>query len=180
MFSTLLFAAAIAAALVAAGLHARAGRWRRPLRLLLHLLAPLLAAASIASAPNVDIVEKLLTALIVPAGALWVATFVLVWWLLLRQRRRQAAVALAAWCAFTLAGNVWVGQAMLAWLEDGFAPAPPGARFDAVMVLGGGSASRRGARRSWARPAIDCAWAPSCSPAGARRSSSAPARRSRS
>ncbi len=139
MLSTLLFAAAIAVALVAAGLHDRAGRWRRPLRLLLQLFAPLLAAAAIAGAPNFDIVEKLLTALIVPAGALWVATFALTWWLLLRRRRRQAAVALAAWCGFTLAGNVWAGQAMLAWLEDGFVAAPAGARFDAVMVLGGGS-----------------------------------------
>jgi uncharacterized SAM-binding protein YcdF (DUF218 family) len=139
MFSTLLFAAAIVVALVAAGLHDRASRWRRPLRVLMHLVAPLLAAASMASAPNLDMVEKLLTALIVPAGALWTATFALAWWLLLRQRRRQAAVALAAWCGFTLAGNVWIGQAMLAWLEDGFLPASPGARFDAVMVLGGGS-----------------------------------------
>ena len=139
MLSTLLFVAAILLALAAAGLHERASRLRRPLRLLMHLLAPVIAAASIASAPSFDIVEKLLTALIVPAGALWVATFALTWWLFLRRRRRQAAVALAAWCGFTLAGNVWVGQAMLAWLEDGFAPAPPGARFDAVMVLGGGS-----------------------------------------
>ncbi len=139
MLSTLLFVAALVLALVAAGLHERAGRWRRPLRPLLHLLAPVAAAASIATAPNVSIIEKLLTALVVPAGALWAATYALTWWLYLRQRRRQTAVALAAWCALSLAGNVWIGQAMLAWLEDGYMPAPPDARFDAVMVLGGGS-----------------------------------------
>ena len=139
MLSTLLFVVALALALVAAGLHDRAARWRRPLRLLLHLAAPVAAAAAVATAPNISIIEKLLTALIVPAGALWAATFALTWWLFLHERRRQATVTLVAWCAFTLAGNVWLGQAMIAWLEDGYEPAPPDARFDAVMVLGGGS-----------------------------------------
>lgn len=139
MLSTLLFGAALVLALTAAGLHERAAHWRRPRRLVLHLLAPAAAAASVASAPNISIIEKLLTALIVPAGALWAATFALTWWLFLRGRRRQATVAVAAWCALTLAGNVWLGQAMLAWLENGYQPAPPDARFDAVVVLGGGS-----------------------------------------
>lgn len=139
MLSTLLFGAALVLALVAAALHERSGRWRRPLRPLLYLLAPAAAAASLASAPSWAIVEKLLTAVAVPAGALWVAVFVLAWWLLLRGRRRQAAVALVAWAAFSIAGNVWIGQAMLAWLEAGYASAPPGVRFDAVLVLGGGS-----------------------------------------
>ncbi len=139
MLSTLLFGAALVLALVAAALHQRAASWRRPLRLLLHLLGPAVAAVSVACAPNMSIIEKLLTALIVPAGALWAATFALTWWQLLCGRRRQAAVAVAAWCALTLAGNVWLGQAMIAWLEDGYQPAPPDARFDAVLVLGGGS-----------------------------------------
>lgn len=139
MLSTLLFVAALALALVAAALHQRAALWPRPRRLVLHLLAPVAAAASVASAPNVSIIEKMLTALIVPAGLLWAATFALSWWLLLRGRRRQAYVAVAGWCALTLAGNVWLGQAMIAWLEDGFQPAPADARFDAVVVLGGGS-----------------------------------------
>jgi uncharacterized SAM-binding protein YcdF (DUF218 family) len=139
MLSTLLFAAALVFALVAAGLHGRAAFWRRPLRLLMHLLAPVAAAAAVVSAPNISIIEKLLTALIVPAGALWAATFALTWWLLLRRRRRQAAIALAAWSALTLVGNVWIGQAMIAWLENGYRPAPPDTRFDAVAVLAGGS-----------------------------------------
>jgi len=139
MLSTLLFVVALALALVAAGLHDRAGRLRRPLRPLLHLFAPVAAAASILTAPNVSIIEKLLTAVVVPAGALWAATYMLTWWLYLRGRHRQAALTLAAWCVLTLAGNVWVGQTMLAWLEDGYAPPPAEARFDAVLVLGGGS-----------------------------------------
>ena len=139
MLSTLLFAAAVVLALVAAALHDRAGRWRRPLRPLLHLVGPAAAAASLAITPSRAIVEKLLTALVVPAGALWAATFALVWWLLLRRQRRQATVALLLFCAFTVAGNVWIGQAMLAWLEEGHAPLAPSARFDAVLVLGGGS-----------------------------------------
>jgi uncharacterized SAM-binding protein YcdF (DUF218 family) len=139
MLSTLLFGAALVLALVAAGLHERAALWRRPWRRVLHMLAPAAAAASVASAPNISIIEKMLTALIVPAGVLWAATFVVTWWLFLRGRRRQAAVSVAAWCALTLAGNVWLGQAMIAWLEDGYQPAPADARFDAVVVLGGGS-----------------------------------------
>jgi uncharacterized SAM-binding protein YcdF (DUF218 family) len=139
MVSTLLLCAALALALAGAALHDRAGRWRRAARPLLHLLGPAAAAASLATAPSWTVVEKLLTALVLPAGALWAAAFGLGWWLVLRQRRRQAAAALLAWGAFSLAGNVWVGQAMLAWLEAGFQPAPPGARFDAVLVLGGGT-----------------------------------------
>ncbi len=139
MLSTLLLAAALVFALVAAALHARAGQWRRPLRLLLRVSGPAAAAAALASAPNADTIEKLVTALVLPAGVLWAATFALVWWLLLRQRRRHAALALVAWCALTLAGNVWTGQAMLAWLESGYLPVPSEARFDAVLVLGGGT-----------------------------------------
>ena len=142
MLSTLLFAAALVLTLVAAALHDRAGRWRRrPLRPLVHLLGPAAAAASLAVAPSWAIIEKLLTALVLPVGALWLATFALIWWLLLRQRRRQAAVALLLWCAASVAGNVWVGQAMLAWLEEGYAPVAPGARFDAVLVLAGAATS---------------------------------------
>jgi hypothetical protein len=109
MLSTLLFGAALALALVAAGLHDRSATWRRPRRVLLHLLAPVAALAAVFSAPNISIIEKLLTAIIVPAGALWAAAYALTWWLFLRGRRRYAIVALAGWCAFTLAGNVWIG-----------------------------------------------------------------------
>jgi uncharacterized SAM-binding protein YcdF (DUF218 family) len=140
MLSTLLFAAAVVLTLVGAALHDRAGRWRRrPLRALMHLVGPAAAAASLAVAPSRAIVEKLLTALVVPVGALWVTTFAVVWWLLLGGQRRPAAIALLLWCAFSTAGNVWIGQAMLSWLEEGYAPLAPGARFDAVLVLGGGS-----------------------------------------
>jgi uncharacterized SAM-binding protein YcdF (DUF218 family) len=140
MFSTLLFVAALALTLAAAALHDRAGRWqRRRLRPLLHLVGPALAVASLAASPNQAMLEKLLTALVLPAGALWAAALALAWWLLLRQRRRQAAVALALWCGLTLSGNVWVGQALFAWLESGYPPISRAARFDAVMVLGGGT-----------------------------------------
>ncbi|HKE19859.1 MAG TPA: hypothetical protein VKB80_33515, partial [Kofleriaceae bacterium] len=78
MLSTLLFAAALALTLVSAALHHRTDRWRRrPLRLLPHLLGPAAAASSLAAAPSWAIVEKLLTALVVPAGLLWMAVFVL-------------------------------------------------------------------------------------------------------
>jgi hypothetical protein len=126
MLSTLLFAAALVLTLVAAALHDRAGRWRRrPLRPLVHLLGPAAAAASLAVAPSWAIIEKFLTALVLPVGALWLATFALIWWLLLRQRRRQAAVALLLWCAASVAGNVWVGQAMLACSRRAMRRSPP-------------------------------------------------------
>jgi len=140
MVSMLLLAAALALALSAAALHERAGRWgRRALRPLLHVLGPAAAIGSLASAPSRDIVEKLLTALILPTGLLWIAGFGLTWWLLLGQRRRASAAALVVWCAFSLAGNQRIGQVMIAGLEAGFAPPPASASFDAILVLGGGS-----------------------------------------
>ncbi len=56
--------------------------------------------------------------------------------------RRTAIAATAIWTLYTVAGNVWVGNALLGSLEARIPPFRPGSLpgvFDAVFVLGGGT-----------------------------------------
>ena len=85
--------------------------------------------------------QKTLAQLIMPSGLLWLLLLALT---LLLARRRQwlpAALALAGWGLFGIAGNHYVGAALLAGLER-TVPAVDLAKvepFDAVFVLGGGT-----------------------------------------
>ncbi|MCG8421141.1 MAG: YdcF family protein [Proteobacteria bacterium] len=135
MLSTALFIAALFAAFAASAWHVGLGAgWRR---IGLHALGPALGVAALATAPSALVVEKLLARLIFPTGLLWLGGFVLAWWLLLRGRRRAAIAVLCGWMLYSLAGNSWVGHAMLSWLEAGYRPPAAPVRFDAVIALGG-------------------------------------------
>jgi uncharacterized SAM-binding protein YcdF (DUF218 family) len=85
--------------------------------------------------------QKLRGALVMPAGLLWTlllgAALVLV-------RRRQwypAVLVLLVWGCYGVAGNFYVGSALLASLEQRIPPLESGVAqpFDAVFVLGGGT-----------------------------------------
>lgn len=89
------------------------------------------------------VVEKLLTALILPAGLVWLGLIALV---LLAWRRRQKTllVCLLALLALeTAAGNDPLGRFLLTQLEQDYARIDPlkSGPFDAVVVLGGGTAT---------------------------------------
>ena len=136
MLSALLAVLAVVATLVAAGVNQRLTRWPRAA---VHSAGPICFGAAVIAAPSFAVVEKMLSRLIFPVGLLWLLGFAVIWWLLLRNRRRVAGVALAIWFVYTLAGNSWIAQGMISWLEADFGPPPAEARFDAVIVLGGGT-----------------------------------------
>ncbi|BDU76100.1 YdcF family protein [Mesoterricola sediminis] len=84
--------------------------------------------------------QKLLGTLAMPAGLVWLALLGLTVWLARRRQFLPFAGALAIWAAYGLAGNPYVGAALIARLERRVPPLPDQAPpFDAVFVLGGGT-----------------------------------------
>jgi len=83
--------------------------------------------------------EKTLGALFMPAGLLWMLLMAAALLLLRRRQWAPAAVVLSAWALFGVAGNFYVGSALLASLERAVPPSTAAEPFDAVFVLGGGT-----------------------------------------
>ncbi|MCB9529275.1 MAG: YdcF family protein [bacterium] len=127
---------AMVGALVAGVVAAMArGRWR----LAAAAGAAGLWALTAAALPHPAMVEKLATRLVLPAGSLWVVGYGVALMLAARGRRRAAAGVLVAWLGYAVAGSGQLGGALVAGLEAGFVPPGAELRFDAVMVLGGGT-----------------------------------------
>jgi uncharacterized SAM-binding protein YcdF (DUF218 family) len=84
--------------------------------------------------------RKFVSQCLMPAGLVWLGLAALTLALWQRRQRRFAAASLVLWLAYTLAGNVWLGNAMIGWLQRGYETGGPAASgpFDAVLVLGGG------------------------------------------
>ncbi|MEZ4468798.1 MAG: YdcF family protein [bacterium] len=85
--------------------------------------------------------QKALARLAMPAGALWLLGYLGLVAILHAGHGRAAVAAGALWLLYTLAGNLWLGGALLRHLEAPFTAWPAG-RFDAALVLGGGTAVR--------------------------------------
>ncbi len=90
-------------------------------------------------------VRKLIGLCLMPTGLVWLALLAVAWWLGEQGRMRVAVVVWLLFAAFGLAGNSFLGSALVCWLERDFAAInplqlPP---FDAVMVLGGGVTEAR-------------------------------------
>ncbi|MBA3936762.1 MAG: YdcF family protein [Planctomycetes bacterium] len=88
------------------------------------------------------VVQKALGLLLMPASVAWLllAGLAIAAWG--ARRRRTAIAATAIWVLYTVAGNVWVGNALLGSLETRIPPRTPASLpgvFDAVFVLGGGT-----------------------------------------
>ena len=136
MSAVLLALGALASACIAA-VVARTG-WARALWCL-----PILLAMAAALVSGSFIVKKAIALTCMPSGLLWMAGFAAVIWLLAQSRYGAAAWVFGAWLLFSLAGNVWIGGALLNRLEAPFAadPAfdPP---LDLLIVLGGGTTIR--------------------------------------
>jgi uncharacterized SAM-binding protein YcdF (DUF218 family) len=104
--------------------------------------AVLAAFAGLGVAISRDIVlQKCVALLLLPAGLVWLglALVAVVAW---RRGQRGLAGAIAAlWLLYALAGNVWVGKALLGSLEAQVPAVDPaaGPPFEAVFVLGGGT-----------------------------------------
>lgn len=85
--------------------------------------------------------QKTLGLLVMPAGLLWLFLLASGGLCLLRKQRLPALLFLLVALGYALAGNVYLGAALMARLESGVPPVEVAALapFDAVCVLGGGS-----------------------------------------
>ncbi len=108
----------------------------------LGLAAAAAALAMLAVVVRSDIVaSKMLALLVMPAGAAWLIMIVatVASW---RRSPRALTIALAAATVlYALAGNVWLGAALMGGMERRIPPIDPATvpAFDAVFVLGGGT-----------------------------------------
>lgn len=133
------FCASAIAALWAAE---RWGRGRRKMAGVGLAMAVTLLGVTVFLADHPALVEKLLTRLVLPAGALWCVIYGAAAVCLRRGQRRAGLVWVGVWVAYGLAGSGQVGGAMIAALEAGYGAGDDAARYDAVMVLGGGTGVR--------------------------------------
>ena len=85
--------------------------------------------------------EKTLGLLAMPVGLLWLFLLASAGFCLLRKQRLPAALFLVSALGYALAGNVYLGSALMARLEAGVPSVDVAtvAPFDAVCVLGGGT-----------------------------------------
>lgn len=87
--------------------------------------------------------EKIVGAALMPAGIIWGLGLCSIAWLWATERRGPAGVVGALWLLATLAGNATLGSILVQQLERGNAAVDPfSATYDAVLVLGGGTATR--------------------------------------
>lgn len=117
----------------------RSSRSRRTLVLWwLGVVALLVLAAAFSPGPYE--LRKFVSYCLMPTGLVWLGLLALALALRRRRQPRFAAAAFTLWLFYTLAGNVWLGDAMLGWLQRGYETGGPAATepFDAVLVLGGG------------------------------------------
>lgn len=84
--------------------------------------------------------EKVLTALILPCGLLWLALLAVIFLAWRKRLRGLTTLLLAIWVAYSAAGNEWTGMFLCRWLGREFAHIDPikQGHFDAIFVLGGG------------------------------------------
>jgi uncharacterized SAM-binding protein YcdF (DUF218 family) len=85
-------------------------------------------------------VRKLVGTCLMPAGLVWLGMLALSWRLSRTDQTALARLAWLLWIGATLAGNVWVGRALVGWLEAPWTrvDATRVEPLDAVAVLGGG------------------------------------------
>lgn len=106
-------------------------------------LVPVLCAVCSAVLAGAFVVGKTVGLLLMPTGLLWLIGFGVGLRLLARRRTRAALAVFGLWLAYTLAGNVWVGGALLNALEAPYRNDPTlAAPLDVLIVLGGATQVR--------------------------------------
>jgi len=105
----------------------------------------ILAVVLVVASGNVIIAKKIVAHLIMPAGFLWLAGFGLLFMGGLKRSARFSMVA--AWILYSFAGSPYAGVALLRILEEPyFAYEQPTEKFDALVLLGGGTGLSPGGR----------------------------------
>ncbi len=112
----------------------------RPLRGVAWCALAVAAATAAVAAPGLYDLRKFAAYCAMPAGVVWLGLLALAWTMWERRRRGPALAATALAMLFTVAGNAWIGGAVLESLQRPFERIDPLAEgpFDAVHVLGGG------------------------------------------
>ncbi len=130
----------VAAVLLGSAALARRAAWPRSRTGLAWAGAAALLALAAALSPGRYELRKFVALCLMPAGLAWLGLLAFSCDLLRRRFRGPATVATALWLLTTMAGNAWVGSALIAWLQRPYARIDPLVQgpFDAVAVLGGG------------------------------------------
>lgn len=100
--------------------------------------------AIVGAVAGMTMLEKLLTALAMPIGILWLMLLVTIYFCLLNRNAWPAIMCFACWTVLTVAGNSFfsswfAGTIERPYLNQDLANADP---FDVVVVLGGGTTTR--------------------------------------
>lgn len=87
---------------------------------------------------------KVIGTLLMPAGLIWIFGLMAAAGFVAAGKRGQFGVLAALWIAYTIAGSLIVGTALTSRLEKDYADIDPfELTWDAVVVLGGGTATHR-------------------------------------
>jgi uncharacterized SAM-binding protein YcdF (DUF218 family) len=129
----------VAAVVLGYGLAGNRSSWPRATFAFGWLGVAVLLALAAAFSPGPYELRKFVSYCLMPTGVVWLGLLGLALALRRARQPRFAAAAFALWVAYTLAGNVWLGNAMIGWLQRGYETGGPAAPepFDAVLVLGG-------------------------------------------
>lgn len=105
-----------------------------------------LVTAGVGLVSGTSMVEKFLTALASPLGAVWMGLLLLVYFSLLNRQAWPAVVGLLCWIVITLGGNQLVANGLAGMLEAPYQQLNPyeGEPYDLVVVLGGGTTTTIG------------------------------------
>ncbi len=142
IFLVLSLAAGIAAALT----FANRAEWETKRSRAVLVAAFVMFVIGALTLPGGYIIQKIIGRLAMPIGMLWALSALLGIVGVAFKNRGMAASCFALFLGLTLAGSSLVGGWMAYWLEEDFATVRPfdEGKFDAVLVLGGGTSSRRG------------------------------------
>lgn len=83
--------------------------------------------------------QKVVSALVMPLGLLWLALLGVVLWAWARGPRALATATTVVWLALTVISNPWVSNLALGWLEAQVPPASLDEPLDVIVVPGGGA-----------------------------------------
>ncbi len=114
-------------------------------RIVRHLLLLIVAAAfaigMIALTNEWIVVEKVITALVMPAGLLWLGLLLVTYFAAIYSNRYLFLFSLVIWMTFGLVANEVVSRRLMYSLEEPYLSTDPlgGDAYDYVVVLGGGA-----------------------------------------
>ena len=120
--------------------HARAAPLSSAARAAWLAAAVACVAVGVSSAPPGAVLAKCIARLAMPTGFLWclgLAAAGVAW---VKGRRRLFFIILAFWCAYSVAGNRYIGDSALRWLARDYQTIKPfeAEPFEAIFVMGGG------------------------------------------